>query len=80
MQQASKQRLHEIIDQLSEAHADALLAFAQLLNAPPLTRSLLLAPFDDEPITAEENRRVDYAIADPRPSVPFNDAKDLFGL
>jgi hypothetical protein len=78
--QASKQRLHEIIDQLSEPHADALLAFAQLLNAPPLTRSLLLAPFDDEPVTAEENNRVNQAMSDPRPSVPLNDVKDLFGL
>jgi hypothetical protein len=74
----SKQQLHELIDQLSDAHAEALLIFAQLLNADPVTRSVLLAPFDDEPVTAEEQARVEAALADPRPPVPFEHVKDLF--
>jgi hypothetical protein len=79
-QHASKQQLHHLIDQLSDAHAEAVLAFAQLLNSDPVTRSLLLAPFDDEPVTAEENERVQRSLEDPRPNIPFDEARELLGL
>lgn len=40
----------------------------------------MFAPYDDEPVTPEEDERVRQAMADPRPSVPFEEVKELFGL
>ncbi|MBC8164344.1 MAG: hypothetical protein H7Y20_00570 [Bryobacteraceae bacterium] len=75
----SKQQLYQLIDQLSSVQGDTLLAFAQFLRMDPVSRSILLAPLDDEPVTQEEQDRVQRAIEDPRPNVPFDQVKELFG-
>jgi hypothetical protein len=62
----SKQRLHDLIEQLPEAQADAVLAFAQVLNMDPVRRAILFAPDDDEPVTPEEEADVASARHQPR--------------
>lgn len=76
-QHASKQQLHQLIDQLSDAHADAMLAFAQILRMDPVSRAILLAPYDDEPITEEEQAEVERARQEPRVAVELNDLLSL---
>ena len=76
----AKEQLHALIDQLSDAHADAVLAFAQVLQMDPVSRAMQFAPYDDEPISDEEQIEVERALKDPRPRVPLDQVKDLFGL
>jgi hypothetical protein len=76
----SRQQLHQLIDQMSDAHADAMLAFAHVLHMDPASRALLFAPYDDEPVSAEEDERVRKALVDPRPDVPFEEMKQELGL
>ena len=76
----SRQQLHQLVDELSEAHLDALIAFAQILHMPPVARALLFAPPDDEPFTVEDQARVERSLADPRPDVSFESVKEELGL
>lgn len=59
----TKDRLHQII----EALLDTELPTAEQTLLPlvdPLTRTLLLAPVDDEPVTVEEQAAIAEAEAD----------------
>ena len=55
MTTSAKSELHRLIDELEDSQADRLLAAI----ADPLRRSLMLAPLDDEPLTAEEQAAID---------------------
>jgi hypothetical protein len=46
----------------------------------PVSRAIMFAPYDDEPVTAEEDERIRKALADPRPDVSFEELKEELGL
>jgi hypothetical protein len=55
MTTSTKAELHKLIDALDDSQADRLLAAI----ADPLRRSLMLAPLDDEPLTADESAAIE---------------------
>lgn len=77
MQQHSREQLHQIIDQLSEAQADAVLAFAQVLSMDPVSRAIMFAPYDDEPVTPEEQAEVERALQEPVVSISVEELLKL---
>lgn len=75
----SKQQLHQLIDQMSDANANAVLAFVQVLEMDPVRRAVLFAPYDNEPDDPEEEELVRQALADPR-RVTFEEMREELGL
>lgn len=52
-----KERLHSLVDDLPEPEVHAALRFVEYLRqeaSDPVTRALLEAPLEDEPLTAED--------------------------
>lgn len=52
-----KERLHSLVDDLPEPEVHAALRFVEYLRqegSDPVTRALQEAPYDDEPVTAED--------------------------
>ena len=72
--------MHDIVDQLAPAHIDAMLAFAHVLSMDPVASAVLFAPLDDEPFTDADRARMERSLADPRPSIPFDDMREELGL
>lgn len=62
----TKQQIYSLVEQLPDAQADAVLAFVQVLRMDPVSRALRFAPYDEEPITEEEQAEVDRARREPR--------------
>lgn len=59
----TRDQMHRLIDALPESQlADVALALEQATD--PLTRALLLAPEDDEPLTEEEMLAIEAARAE----------------
>lgn len=59
----TRDQMHRLIDALPESQlGDASVVLEQLTD--PLTRALLLAPEDDEPLTEEERTRIKAARAE----------------
>ena len=52
-----KQELHQLIDQLPAEQVTAAVRYMHYLCADPVLLSLLNAPPDDEPYTAEQHER-----------------------
>jgi hypothetical protein len=50
----TKERLHKLVDELSEAEADDALRYVASRREDPLIRRLDSAPLEDEEISAEE--------------------------
>jgi hypothetical protein len=50
----TKERLHKLVDELSEAEADDALRYVASRREDPLIRRLESAPLEDEEISAEE--------------------------
>jgi hypothetical protein len=50
----TKERLHELVDELSEAEAERALALVQGDREDPVIAAFHDAPKDDEPFTAED--------------------------
>jgi hypothetical protein len=73
----SKEQLYRLIDQLSDAQTQAVLAFVQVLSMDPVSRAILLAPCDDEPVTPEEEAEVARAMHEPTVNVPVEDLLKL---
>ena len=62
MTMTTKERLHQLVDELPECDLEpAELLLAHLSAGDPLLRALLVAPEDDEPVAPEENRAADEA-------------------
>jgi hypothetical protein len=59
----SRQQLHELVDRIPEKSTDAAARMLAGLAADPVLYSLLIAPLDDEPISAELERRILEAAA-----------------
>ena len=66
--------LHRLVDELPEASLEPAAVLLERAQDPVIAR-LEAAPWDDEPFTDEERRAVDEALADPRRSIPWEDAK-----
>jgi len=64
MSGTTKDELHQLVDRLPEAEAQAARRFLQYLcdlGEDPVARTLREAPFDDEPLTAEEEEALEQA-------------------
>jgi hypothetical protein len=52
-----KQQAHELIDQMAPGQVSAVVALLKIM-LDPLARTLVNAPYDDEPESAEEARAI----------------------
>jgi hypothetical protein len=52
----TKQQAHELIDSMAPGQVSAVVGLLKVM-LDPLTRTLANAPFDDEPVSAEEGPR-----------------------
>jgi hypothetical protein len=52
--ETTRRQLHELIEKLPDAELRPALRLMQYLLLDPVTRSVLMAPPDDEPITKED--------------------------
>lgn len=75
----SKQQLSQLVDHLSDAQAHAVLAFAQFLTLDPVSRAIVAAPPDDEPVTPEEEVELERARQEPRVRIEI-ELDDLLNL
>ncbi len=57
-----KQHAHELIDRMAPGQVAAVVGLLEIM-LDPLARTLASAPYDDEPVGAEEAREVDAAKA-----------------
>jgi hypothetical protein len=74
----TKERLHQVVDELSDQEAEAMLRRIEILRTDPFVRFLDEAPIDDEPVTAEEEAAVAEVEADRAagvPTIPFDEIK-----
>lgn len=53
----TKQQAHELIDRMAPGQVSAVVGLLKII-LDPLTRTLANAPFDDEPVSAEEAREI----------------------
>lgn len=53
----TKEQAHELIDRMAPSQVSAVVGLLETM-LDPVARSLANAPFDDEPISDEENRAV----------------------
>ncbi len=77
-----KERLHRVIDEMSDERAEAALQRIDALQTDPLVRFLDAAPLDDEPVSAEEKAavaEVDTDRAAGVASIPFEEIKRRHG-
>ena len=73
-----KERLHRVVDELSDEEAEAMLRRVEGLRTDPLVRFLDQAPVDDEPVTTEEEAALAEVEADRAagvPTIPLDDVK-----
>jgi hypothetical protein len=73
-----RERLHRVVDELSDEEAEAMLRRVEALRNDPFLRFLDQAPVDDEPVTTEEEAAMAEVEADRAagvPAIPFDDVK-----
>jgi len=73
-----KERLHRMVDELSDQEAETLLRRVEALRGDQFLRYLDAAPVDDEPVTAYEEAAIAEVEADRGagvPRIPFDDIK-----
>jgi hypothetical protein len=73
-----KERLHQVVDQMSDEEAEAMLRRIEILRTDPFVRFLDAAPIDDEPVSPEEEAAVAEVEADRAagvPTIPFDEIK-----
>ena len=80
----TKQRAHELIDQLDSFKLATAVRFLEFIAMDPVTRSIATAPVDDEPLTDEEDRALRRADVWLKPNggkgVPHEEVLAEFGL
>ena len=66
MEAKAKERLYRLVDQIPEAEIHAAERYLEYLaeHGDPFIRKLMNAPFDDEPVTEEEEAGVSEAWED----------------
>jgi predicted transcriptional regulator len=80
-----KERLHSLVEELPEPEVHAALRFLEYLRretSDPVARALQEAPYDDEPLTAEDLAELDAAERDHQEGrlVSHDEARrELFG-
>ena len=77
-----KERLHKLIDELSEPEADDALRYIAERREDPLIEAFRDAPEDDEPLTAGEEEALAEVQADRAagvPTIPFEEIKRKHG-
>jgi hypothetical protein len=67
----TKERLHRLVDDLSEQDAERALAFVESELEDPVIVAFRDAPEDDEPLTAEEEAALAEVAADRAAGVPM---------
>lgn len=79
----TKEQLHRLVDELSEAEAERALVLIRYEREDPMVATFRDAPEDDEPLTAED----EAALAESRaelaagvPTIPFEEIKRKYGL
>jgi hypothetical protein len=73
-----KERLHQVIEQMTDEEAEETLRRIEARRTDPFLRFLDTAPLDDEPVSPEEEAAVAEVEADRaagEPTVPFDDIK-----
>jgi hypothetical protein len=78
----TKERLHQVVDELSDEEAEAMLRRVEALRTDPFVRYLDAAPVDDEPVTPDEEAVVAEVEADRAaglPTIPFDEIKRKYG-
>jgi hypothetical protein len=74
----TKAELHKIVDELPEASVDVAGALLRRAAEEPEAAQLLMAPWDDEPVTDEEQVAVREALKEP--GIPIEQARrELLG-
>jgi hypothetical protein len=79
----AKERLHKLVDELTEAETNRALRYIASRHEDPLIRRLDEAPLEDEEISAEEEAAVREArdeLATGVPTIPFEEIKRKYGL
>ena len=77
-----KERLHQVVEEMSDQEAEAMLRRVEALRRDPFLLYLDAAPVDDEPVTAAEEAAVADVEADRvagAPTIPFDDVKRKYG-
>lgn len=59
----TKERLHQLVDELSEQEAEAALVIVERRRDDPMLHALASAPIDDEPSDPEEDASAAEALA-----------------
>ncbi len=79
----TKERLHELVDELSEAEAQRALSLVEKEHEDPVIAAFRDAPEDDEPWTEEDEAAMAEVRADDAagvPAIPFEEIKAKYGL
>jgi hypothetical protein len=66
----TKERLHKLVDELSEREAERALSLVEKEREDPMIAAFRDAPEDDEPLTAEEESALDESHAELAAGVP----------
>jgi hypothetical protein len=77
----TKQHAHELIDRMAPGQVSAVVGLLEIM-LDPVARSLASAPYEDEPISEEENRAVAASKAwlENNKAIPHEDVLADFGL
>jgi hypothetical protein len=59
----TKERLHKLVDELTEREAEAALVIVERRRDDPMLQALAAAPLDDEPSDSDEDLGADEALA-----------------
>ncbi|HEY2053768.1 MAG TPA: hypothetical protein VGH14_07530 [Solirubrobacterales bacterium] len=59
----TKERLHKLVDELSDQEAEAALVIVERRRDDPMLQALAAAPLDDEPSDSQEDASADEALA-----------------
>jgi len=70
---ANRQHVHELVDRLPDSDVPVVEKLLESLTESPAERAIRLAPPDDEPVTAADERAIAEAESDTRPPVPFGE-------
>jgi hypothetical protein len=73
-----KERLHQMVDEMTDEEAETTLRRLDAQRTDPLVRFFDSAPIDDEPVSAEEDAAVAEVDADRArgvPTIPFDEIK-----
>ncbi len=76
-----KQHAHKLIDRMAPGQVSAVVSLLEIM-LDPLARTLASAPYDDEPVSAEEAREVEAAKASLArgEGIPHEEVLAEFGL